>query len=391
MFLSARKKTFSVLLSCLSLGLYAQGIAFQTLDLEQALVMAKEQNKYIFVDIYATWCGPCKWMDKNVFKHESLNPLYQDKFIALKIDGEKGQGPKLVEQFQVPGYPTMIFLSPQGEEVYRLVGARPLDEFLAESNKALDPANQLHKLRERFEKGERDPSFLRDYMTTLLSAGDQLSLKKVSETYWAAQSKEQYTNPEHFNLVLRTVHDYHSPVFQAYVAQRKTLNSLPKDELNFYFNYVVHIYIESIVETGSSLELDKASKQLKADWGKESAKYIADLKHHFYMGDSKQGFKHTKYYLDNYADDPEELNSIAWFYYENETDVKRLKAALSWTNRALKQSDAWHILDTKAHLLFALDRKAEAKQAAEQAIKQAEALGQDPQDTRKLLERLQQS
>ena len=44
-----------------------KGIHFeQGLSWKDILAKAKAEHKYIFVDCYATWCGPCKYMDKNV-------------------------------------------------------------------------------------------------------------------------------------------------------------------------------------------------------------------------------------------------------------------------------------------------------------------------------------
>jgi thiol:disulfide interchange protein len=45
----------------------SKGIRFEHgLSWAQVKEKAKAENKYIFMDCYATWCGPCKAMDKNV-------------------------------------------------------------------------------------------------------------------------------------------------------------------------------------------------------------------------------------------------------------------------------------------------------------------------------------
>jgi len=55
-----------------------------------------------------------------------------NNFISLKIDAEKGEGPDLVKQYKIPGYPTLIFVNADGNEIDRIIGYRPVDEFLAE-------------------------------------------------------------------------------------------------------------------------------------------------------------------------------------------------------------------------------------------------------------------
>jgi tetratricopeptide (TPR) repeat protein len=106
------------------------------------------------------------------------------------------------------------------------------------------------------------------------------------------------------------------------------------------------------------------------------------------MSDPKEGFKHTKLYAEKYCDDAFELNGIAWYYFENESDPKKLKAALKWTDKALKMERAWFILDTKANILHALGRNKEAKAVAEEAIALAKKEGQDPKETEELLKKL---
>ena len=51
-------------------SVFGQGINFEKLTLEEALIKAKTENKYVFVDCYTTWCGPCKRMTEFVFPSE---------------------------------------------------------------------------------------------------------------------------------------------------------------------------------------------------------------------------------------------------------------------------------------------------------------------------------
>ncbi len=56
-----------------------KGIKFENgLSWSQILAKAKTDNKYIFVDCYATWCGPCKEMDKKIYPSEKLGAIMNE-------------------------------------------------------------------------------------------------------------------------------------------------------------------------------------------------------------------------------------------------------------------------------------------------------------------------
>lgn len=113
-----------------------EGIQFKKISFEQALKEAKASNKLIFMDAYAEWCGPCKYMAAKVFTSEEVGKLFNDKFINLKIDMEKGEGPALAAKYQVRAYPTLFFIDGDGKVVKKVLGAQPADKLIAIGNEA---------------------------------------------------------------------------------------------------------------------------------------------------------------------------------------------------------------------------------------------------------------
>ena len=47
--------------------------------------------KFLFVDFYAVWCVPCKKMAKTVFTQEEVGKYFNEHFISLQLDAEKGE------------------------------------------------------------------------------------------------------------------------------------------------------------------------------------------------------------------------------------------------------------------------------------------------------------
>ena len=99
--------------------------------LNQALKKAKESGKeLVFLDCYATWCGPCQYMAKSVFTTKEAGDYFNKKFVNIKIDMEKGEGINLARQVKRQGYPTFIILNSNGKELGRIVGGAEIKQFI---------------------------------------------------------------------------------------------------------------------------------------------------------------------------------------------------------------------------------------------------------------------
>lgn len=88
----------------------------------EAIKQAQAQHKYIFVDAYATWCGPCKMLKAKTFKDGKAADFFNKNFVNVAIDMERGVGPALASQWNIQAYPTLIICKPNGKPVYGSVG-----------------------------------------------------------------------------------------------------------------------------------------------------------------------------------------------------------------------------------------------------------------------------
>lgn len=128
---------FSTLLLFFVKQVQAQNIDFTKGTWDEVLAKSKKENKLVFIDIYAVWCGPCKGMAKNVFTQKKVADHFNLKFVNYMIDAEKSEGIKLAEKYQVASFPTYLFVDSDGNLVYKIEGALDADKFISESNKAL--------------------------------------------------------------------------------------------------------------------------------------------------------------------------------------------------------------------------------------------------------------
>lgn len=124
---------------CAQLSLPAQdsNINFFQGSFAEAQEKAATENKLIFLDAYAVWCGPCKWMDKNTFTDQEVANYYNEHFVNVKMDMEKGEGAKLARKYRIRGYPSLLFLHPDGSVAHSKLGAQDAPSFLALGRQAL--------------------------------------------------------------------------------------------------------------------------------------------------------------------------------------------------------------------------------------------------------------
>ncbi len=106
------------------------GIQFYRGSWNEALQLAKKENKLIFLDVYATWCGPCKKLKKNSFSNSEVGNFYNANFINVSLDGEQGDGAKLVNQYNLSGYPSLLFIDATGKTVKVTSGYHNSNELL---------------------------------------------------------------------------------------------------------------------------------------------------------------------------------------------------------------------------------------------------------------------
>lgn len=107
------------------------GIQFTDEAWAAILKKAKAENKIIFLDAYASWCGPCKLLQKNVFTRADVGEIFNKNFINVKVDMERGEGPQLARQFPLEAYPTLFFIEPSGKIVRKVVGYRTPEQLIA--------------------------------------------------------------------------------------------------------------------------------------------------------------------------------------------------------------------------------------------------------------------
>ena len=152
----------------LSVSLFALSLVAQTnfrdITYKEALAAAKAEKKLVFIDFYTSWCGPCKMMMKNIFPLKEVGNYLNSKFVCIKIDAEKGEGPELAKRYQVKAYPTFVAINPAEEILMTKVGGSGSGSgFIGSIDRLIDPDKTPERMKQRYESGERTADLISAY------------------------------------------------------------------------------------------------------------------------------------------------------------------------------------------------------------------------------------
>lgn len=107
------------------------GIQFTEASWREILKKAKAEKKVIFLDAYASWCGPCKLLQKRVFTQKTVGDYFNQRFINVKMDMEKGEGPALSQVYPLEAYPTLLFIDGNGRVLKKVLGYQSPEDLIA--------------------------------------------------------------------------------------------------------------------------------------------------------------------------------------------------------------------------------------------------------------------
>ena len=209
---------FGLLLPFFSNG---QGITFREISIEEALKLASKEKKMVFIDFYTTWCGPCKQLSNNVFPQKEVGDYFNSKFISIKCDAEKDNGPSLARKYNVKAYPTLVFLNEKGDLLYSFAGALDAANLIERVQRGLNPELSAEKLKDRYEKGERTPELIYYYAISLLENGNNEAAYAVINEYFQNLSEREKSNAENFKIYERYILNIDNPIAQYVLKNHK--------------------------------------------------------------------------------------------------------------------------------------------------------------------------
>jgi thioredoxin-related protein len=376
------KKLLLLLLFPVSL-LAQQGIQFKDISWEAALSEAKKSNKLIFMDAYATWCGPCKTLEKYVFTDESVGALFNANFINVRFDMEQYPGLELAEKYNVNLYPTLLFINGDGQLVHRGCGAMEIGELIALAQETMQTDRTLFALKNAYEAGNTSKEHMDAYLQALSNACQDVDgfLKK----HFANIPDEKLADDANWYLIKEYVGDIYSREFLYVLKNQEVIQAKQnKQEVQdkIFDTFMLAYYDLSESENGSLLGM-KAIRYLADTHTFDQKKDFLDFLD-FAFGELTEDWamyaRGAVNFMRPEAESMELILDVAWKFYLFVDDKEQILKALNWTKYVLDTYEPDPaVIDTYASLLFKLGRTADAVKFEEQALQLAQSWGADTQ------------
>jgi len=364
-----------IIFVAISMSLSAQGIEFFHGTFDQALERAKTEEKIIFVDAYASWCGPCKKMAANVFTKPEVGEYFNKNFINLKIDMEKDEGPALDQKFNVTAYPTLLFIDPKGNIVTRSVGGMDVQSLLAFGEKGLSKMDFSSDLTKEYEKGNRSPDFILKYVTTLNKLGK--SPLKIANDFLG--KTPDVSTPDNLKIIAEAAVECDSRLFEMMIDNKESVIKLKgetyfEDKVLQASNNTVAKAVE--FQMPEMVELAKTSVKKHVPAKSDLFGYEADMKYFKSVGQLSSYCKSCLEYAQKFLkEDGEKLNKLAVdlekHHYAN---PDAMKSAEKLAQLSTKTAEKYEYQYTYARIL---ERNGKLKQAIQAAKKSLTLTGEN--------------
>lgn len=133
------KKWILVLLLTLPAGILQAQVKFETSSTDAVRAMATKANKLVFIDLYASWCPPCRMMERDVFSRQDVGEFMDARFVCAKYDVDKSLGKDLLTRYAPnKAIPTYLIFNTEGDLLGRIQGGASPEEFMGEVQQILN-------------------------------------------------------------------------------------------------------------------------------------------------------------------------------------------------------------------------------------------------------------
>lgn len=366
-----------ILLFSLSTTLPAAEITFTEVITEEewknALRQAKNQNLMIFVDVYASWCGPCKAMDQDVYTDDAVGDFFNTTFLNIKMDGETTFGETFMVNYEIDAYPTFLFFNAAGEVINTASGYMEPAAFVELGKETLNTIDQRAEWALKYQAGNLSVDELMAYSDFLFRLREKEKARAVVLEYLAAQQTEDLLPFKPWTLLKTYALNIDNPLLQKVLEEEESfIYWRGADEVRQYYDDVLQYNLNEAATGEAGPDIMRLERALEVllpflyEEGEEEEALARALstRQSFYLiaEDADHYIQVTDAYIEEHAaEDSDFLLNTAQQVLMMENEAL-YPAAEGWAKRAWEMTESF---DAGMYYAYALSLNNQSEAAME--------------------------
>lgn len=174
-----KKVVFTLVVMLISISAASQKNKINWMSLEEAEAAQAIAPKKIMMDVYTSWCGPCKLLDKNTFQNPDVVKYVNEHYYAVKFNAEgnekinfksyvfenpdydpgrsgRNAQHQLAGALKITAYPTIVFFNESGETLLPVPGYKTPEQLELYLKLFLNNDHEKINTKEQWDRYQKD-------------------------------------------------------------------------------------------------------------------------------------------------------------------------------------------------------------------------------------------
>lgn len=380
------------------------GINFENIqNWNSVLEKARVEHKFIFVDAYASWCVPCKQMDKETYSDSTVGTLAKKYFISIRIQMDSTNNDNTfvknwhkessIFQKKIQAYPTLLFFTAEGELIGKEIGYQSAEKFSSILLKLTDEKDGYISRVKAFNQGSLGEQQLFELSQQAKNIGNDSLAKRIAIVYKKKfidqKAPEEVLKPSLLGFLsdfsfLFNLEDRLTKYIYTHKEKADQLTD-HKDFASNYINYIVRRDFFKKIRTndGKIISSHPNWDQIESDISKKldakTAKATVLAEKINYFSGKKNWDKQAEYEFDQVAFKGIDINDdinlatindmIFSAIFDHDVSEKYSQKGIHYMEILLKaRPNNFHFIDTYSNLLYKTGQKDKAIKLSELAL-----------------------